>query len=168
MLGGRRVSKNNQRVVAYGTVDELNSQLGFAESLLSKKQKKFSKIIFEIQTDLWEIEAELATSKLQKSPFVCQEERVKRLERTIDKLEEKLPPLQNFIFPGGSQAGSSLHVARTICRRAEREVVALSKKEKVNPNILSYLNRLSDLLFVLARSVNKAVGAKETKWKGRK
>jgi cob(I)alamin adenosyltransferase len=175
LLGGIRVSKDHPRVAAYGTIDELNSYLGFVTTLLSSKQKKFLRLIFDVQSDLWEIESELATAPGKTPPFILSEAKVKKLEKIIDNLEAKLPPLQHFVFPGGSKAAAALHVARCVARRAEREVVKLCKKrvlsadqqQKVNPNILAYLNRLSDFLFVLARTVNKVSSKKEVVWRGK-
>lgn len=156
--------KDEQRIISYGTVDELNSTIGVVLSNLRQKSTH-SKILLNIQSELLEIGSELATAPRKKPVFRMDESKVKRLEETIDALEEKLPELKNFILPGGSRAGASLHLARTICRRAEREAVRLSRKERVNPQIMVYLNRLSDLLFVLARSVNKAERKTEKVWR---
>lgn len=165
LYNGKRQWKNDRRVIALGTVDELNSQLGFASSLRSRRTKKPESIIRQIQQDLFEIAAELATPQGKKSPFSMTTRRVKEIERMIDSLEGKLAALGSFIFPGGSTAGAALHVARSVCRRAEREVVALSRKEKVNQNILMYFNRLSDLLFMLARKINRLDKHSEDIWK---
>lgn len=168
LLGGSvRVSKTDPQVAAYGTVDGLNSQLGFVASLLTKKQKTLAQHILKIQEDLWEVEAELSTPSGQEPPFKTDENKTKRLERLIDEETSHLPPLENFIFPGGSQAAAALHVARTVCRRAERVVVRLSEKQKVNEHILSYVNRLSDALFTLARVANQKEGVEEKVWKGK-
>lgn len=158
--------KDEQRIISYGTVDELNSMIGVVLSNLPQKSTH-SKILLNIQSELLEIGSELATAPRKKPVFRMDESKVKRLEDTIDALERKLPELKNFILPGGSRAGASLHLARTICRRAEREVVGLSGKEKVNAQVMVYLNRLSDLLFVLARSVNRFEKKKEAVWRGR-
>lgn len=164
----KKVSKAHLRIASYGTIDELNSSLGHALSFLTLKSKKVGEIIQKIQEDLHEIASELATHPRFTPPFLVSQEKVKYLENIIDHYEAELPPLTNFIFPGGGKAGSALHVSRSIARRAEREVVKLNQKEKVNPNLLKYLNRLSDCLFILARLVNQIEGQKETIWRGRK
>lgn len=180
LLGGkRRVRKDSQRIIAYGTVDELQSQLGFVESLMKQRaparnafpptsvklRRDAGGEIKRIQQDLFEIEAELSTPGSRKPPVCLSERRVKELEKLIDELEGKLPVLANFIFPGGSPGGAALHVARTICRRAEREVVKLARRENVNENVIKYLNRLSDALFMLAREANRLEGNPEEIWK---
>lgn len=162
----RRRSKSNERITAYGTVDELNSQLGLASSLLSRRGGKPRSAIREIQQDLFEIASELATPPSRKPAVAIDAERTRELERLIDDLEEKLPVLANFIFPGGTPAGAAMHIARSVARRAEREVVALAKKEKVRPEVLIYLNRLSDTLFMLARQINHFEKKPEEKWRG--
>lgn len=164
LYDGDRRSKNNRRICALGAIDELNSQLGFALSLLSRTNGKFKDSLRQLQQDLFEIAAELATAS-GKPPFSITIKRVHKLERMIDNIEGELPVLANFIFPGGSPVGAALHVARSVCRRAEREMVTLSKKEKVNPNIMMYLNRLSDLLFMLARKINRLDKSPEEIWK---
>lgn len=158
--------KDEQRIVAYGTVDELNSTLGVAASHL-KPKSPHAAIVLSVQEELLEIGSELATAPRKKPVFKMDEEKVQRLEQVIDRLEKKLPELKNFILPGGSKAGASLHLARTICRRAERETVKLARYENVNPQVLVYLNRLSDLLFVLARSVNQAEKVREKVWRAK-
>lgn len=167
LIGGRRVSKDNQRVVAYGSLDELNAALGLAESFIKKKEE--TKILQQIQNDLFKIGAELANpQKLGKATgkvFTLNKSKVMYLEKIIDQYDSKLKPLSNFILPGGTSAASALHLARGVSRRAERAVVRLSRKEAVSPNVSSYLNRLSDLLFILARFINKGGKAKELLWK---
>lgn len=165
-LGGNRKWKDDQRIVSIGTVDELNSQLGMVSSLLSGRVKEVKGIIIRIQQDLFEIGAELAAPH-DKSHFSATLKKVREIEGIIDDLEGKLPVLGNFIFPGGTPPGAALHIARSVSRRAEREAVRLSRKEKVNPNILVYLNRLSDLLFMLARKVNQLEKTPEGEWKGK-
>lgn len=160
----QRISKSEDRITAYGTVDELNSQLGFAASFIA--DRKLTGTIRDLQKDLFEIASELASHPKAKTAFKLLKRRVNRLERLIDKFDQELPPLANFIFPSGDKAAAALHVARTFCRRAEREVVKLAGHEAVNPNIIMYLNRLSDLLFTLARVVNKQKGLKESIWRG--
>lgn len=167
LYSGDRRSKDDGRVRALGAVDELNSQLGFVSSLLSQRGKKSKVLIKGVQQDLFEIGAELAVPHPKKPKYSMAAARARNLEKRIDQLEGELPVLGNFVFPGGSPAGAGLHVARSVCRRAEREVVALSRKEKVNPNILMYLNRLSDLLFMLARKINQLEKTPEVQWKSR-
>jgi cob(I)alamin adenosyltransferase len=167
LIFGGKVSKDNPRVNAYGTVDELNASLGVAVSFI--KDSTVRKILQSIQNELFNIGAELASSGNLKNKtgdyYQLSKSKVENLEKTIDSLDRKLPPLKTFVIPTGKSNVSLLHQARTVCRRTEREVVTLSRKEKVNPNILAYLNRLSDLLFVLARFLNKKSGGKEIFWK---
>lgn len=158
-------TKFDPRIVAIGSVDELNSHLGFVSSQLSRHTRKYRQVIVGIQRDLFETGSCLATSPGNKLPFEIGLDRVRRLEKLIDELEGSLPTLANFIFPGGSKAGAALHVSRSVCRRAEREVVRLSAKEDIEPNILIYINRLSDTLFMLAREVNRLEKKKEEIWK---
>jgi cob(I)alamin adenosyltransferase len=158
--------KSDQRIVAYGTVDELNSQLGLVLGFLTGRNRKLDGHITSIQQDLFEIASTLASPNTT-LPFTIEMDRVRRLEKLVDELEGTLPALANFIFPGGSRTASLLHVARSVCRRAEREIVALSEKEDVDDVILIYINRLSDLLFMLARWANHLEGKKEKVWKGK-
>lgn len=159
-----RVSKDAQRIVVLGSLDELCSQLGVAASFLTEIQRSLLEEICSIQQDLFEINAELATVSPQESPFLADSDKARRLERFIDQQEAGLPALSRFIYPGGSAAGAALHMARSICRRAEREVVCLSRKEDVNASVARYLNRLSDALFVMARLANHLAGVPEDKW----
>ena len=169
-LGDRsRVPKTDPRVEAYGTVDELNSTLGVALSFLPSRGV-IAKAISGVQNELFNIGSELASGSEGKAAdkarlFVDAEAKIASLEALIDQYDAKAPPLRTFILPSGSQAGAILHLCRTVCRRAEREAVRLSHEERVNPDILRYLNRLSDLLFVLARYVNKTAGKPETEWR---
>lgn len=158
--------KDSPRIAVLGTIDELNSQLGFAVSLLTRRSRA-KDIILSIQKDLFEIAAEVGTPTSAKTPFTLTQTRVKELEKIIDDLEGSLPALGNFIFPGGSTPGAALHVSRSVARRTERDVVHLARREKVNPEILRYLNRLSDCLFMLAREVNRVEKKPEEMWKGR-
>lgn len=167
LLGGGRVRKDDPRVAAYGQVDELCAVLGFA---LALEPQDFSRAALErIQRDLFTIGAELATPDpaalgrvLPGDPIG--ESEILALETIIDAREEELAPLTNFILPGGTPKAAALHVARTVCRRAERAVVSLAHGVRVSPAIVTYLNRLSDLLFVLARSANAAGGRADVKW----
>lgn len=152
LVGGEIVSKDSNRVVSYGDIDELNSALGIALSVNMSKEIK--KIINKIQNDLFIIGADLAASKQTKVPRI-KKAKINQLEKIIDLYNEKVGPLKEFILPSGSLVGSHLHLARTICRRCERQIVALNNTEWVNPNVMMYINRLSDLLFVLARYENK-------------
>ncbi len=159
-----RVSKADARVDAYGEVDELNACLGAARAV--SLEPGLSGILEEVQRELFAIGARLAdpshriSARVTKADIV--DEQVARLEATIDRLEAGLPPLRRFILPGGGPAGSLLHLARTVCRRAERRIVAL--ESPVDPIVVVYLNRLSDLLFVMARAANHHSGVPETEW----
>jgi cob(I)alamin adenosyltransferase len=168
LFGGQRAPKDAPRVEAFGTVDELNAALGVARACPG--DELVSELLAEIQNDLFVLGADLATpaedaERIGGRPVRrIREHHVRRMEGEIDRLEATLPPLERFILPGGSQRGALLHLARTLCRRAERRVVALSHNERVNPETLRYLNRLSDLLFVLARHVNLQAGIPELPW----
>jgi cob(I)alamin adenosyltransferase len=165
LFGGDRVSKDNPRIEAYGAVDELNSMLGIVRSL--RPGRKIDEILDRIQNDLFVLGADLATRKRSKRSLIPHvlSSQVAFLEQTIDALEEPLPPLKAFILPGGTLQASYLHYARTVCRRAERAVVRLTRTEDINNEILIYLNRLSDLLFVLARRQNLSAKKKEIEWR---
>lgn len=153
LLGGMRVPKNHNRVEACGTLDELNSSLGVSLSFLGEeKHATLKKELIKIQNDLIKISSALASPKLCKINGL--DKRVAEFEKLIDSLTEHLPPLKTFILPGGGKAGALLHLSRAVARRAERGIVALPKGEYIDENILVYLNRLSDLLFVIARSAN--------------
>ena len=169
LFGGGRMAKDHPRVEAYGTVDELNSALGVAVSFLTPRSP-IAKALAGVQNELFNIGSELASASEGKAAeaarlFVDAGAKIGALERLIDEYDAKVPPLRTFILPSGSQAGAMLHLCRTVCRRAERAVVRLSHEESVNPDLLRYLNRLSDLLFVLARYVNKAARKPETAWR---
>lgn len=163
LLYGVRVSKTDLRVEAYGTCDEANSMIGLAVSYLPEGSiwDDMRQIIHVVQTKLFHIGAELATPPGKKVNWTIADEDIKYLEEAIDRWEESLPPLTNFVLPGGSPSGASFHVARTISRRAERCTVALKKENEVNPLVMRYLNRLSDFLFVAARYVNEKQGTIE-------
>ncbi len=165
LFGGKRVLKSHKRVETYGTVDELNSELGAVIAHLKTSDKQIKKQLEQVQHDLFEIGANLANPQPKPLPWLAG--RVTDFERIMDQLAEKLPELHNFILPGGSKAGSLLHVARTVCRRTERNIVALAQTEEIDVTIQKYLNRLSDLLFTLARFFNQKERKKETIWKKR-
>ncbi len=165
LFGGQRVPKDALRIEAYGTVDELNSVLGIVRS--DNKENEIDSIIDRIQNDLFVLGADLATPRSQSGKSIkrIDAKDSRHLERTIDQLEVHLKSLKTFILPGGSTVAARLHFARTVCRRAERSVVRLSRNEDIGEGITIYLNRLSDLLFVLARYANHTAGVSETKWK---
>ncbi len=162
MFGGGRVPKDDPRVRAYGEVDELNAWIGFVIAIHLPTFE--SNVLQTIQRDLFSIGAELATPDPAKLRTQLDPATVGELERFIDSYDPKLKPLKNFILPGGSPKGAALHVARTVCRRAERAVVTLARSHQINPLIINYLNRLSDLLFVLARAVNMQTGHDDIAW----
>lgn len=172
LFDGTRVSKSDPRVATYGDTDELNAWLGFTRALLaSTPPDEVGPQLEEIQRDLFALGARLAdprhriAERVTKAALTADD--VARLEGLIDHLEASLPPLRRFILAGGSPAGAALHVARTICRRAERAMVALQEGTDgtaFEPELLTYMNRLSDLLFVMARAVNARAGAPEIEW----
>jgi cob(I)alamin adenosyltransferase len=168
LFGGRRVPKDALRIEAYGTVDELNSVLGVARAW--KPSNEINEILGKLQNDLFTLGADLATPVEKRTGNVerIQQEHITSIERVIDAVEARLKPLSSFIVPGGSHVAAQLHLARTICRRAERFVVRLSREERVEPSCIVFLNRLSDLLFVLARYANQLDGVNETPWVARK
>lgn len=153
-LLGKRISKCDCRVEACGSIDELNSFIGLIRSTLQNRD--IDSLLEKIQSDLFLLGSDLISKQTKIS-----EANVKFLERMIEQYEIGLPTLKGFVLPAGSQTASLLHVARTVCRRAERNIVALSKKRKINPKAIAYVNRLSDLLFTLARVVNKRAGVSE-------
>ena len=162
LFGGGRVPKDDLRVAAYGAVDETNAAVG---SVLAQAPEAFeSDLLQTIQRTLFTIGAELATPKREKLAQVVGDGDVAALEAAIDRHEAALPPLKKFILPNGTPKASACHVARTVCRRAERGVVTLSRQTEISPAILRYLNRLSDLLFVLARATNAQAGRGEVTW----
>ncbi|MCB9247247.1 MAG: cob(I)yrinic acid a,c-diamide adenosyltransferase [Ignavibacteriales bacterium] len=167
LFGGERVLKNNIRIEAYGTIDELNALLGI--TLTYELNSESKKVLSKIQNNLFQIGAELASPENVKSSAIKKitTEEINVLEAYIDKLDENLPPLKNFILPGGSKGSAHFHFARTICRRAERIIVELKQKENINNNIIVYVNRLSDLLFVLARYENHVTSTPEIEWNTR-
>ncbi len=158
LVDGSRVSKAHERVAAYGDVDELNSLLGLARVGLPDAQ--LDEALGKIQNELFIIGADLASPLTIQVPRV-DETHIAELEQLIDSLLEELEPLREFILPGGTQLGASLHLARTVARRAERSIVTLAAREEINEQALIYLNRLSDLLFVMARVANQRAGVRE-------
>lgn len=167
LFGGGRVPKNHLRVEAYGAVDELNAAIGFARAL--EPAGLADALLLEVQRDLFAIGGQLASPEPGKVAKALTKAalgagRVAALEAAIDSTEVSLEPLAGFIIPGGTLKAAALHVARTVCRRAERSVVTLSREASLPPVVLPYLNRLSDLLFVLARSANAAAGRPDVAW----
>jgi cob(I)alamin adenosyltransferase len=167
LLGPGRVPKSAPRVEAYGAVDELNAVLGVARAL--DTGALLGTELGEIQATLFQLGAELAAREpaLLEALERIADDDVTALERWIDRLDAGLSPLASFVLPGGEPLAAQLHVARTVCRRAERRVVALAREESVEPRLVRYLNRLADLLFVMARWCNHRTGAPETEWRGR-
>ncbi|AMA74056.1 MULTISPECIES: cob(I)yrinic acid a,c-diamide adenosyltransferase [Aneurinibacillus] len=163
LLYGVRVPKYDARVEAYGTCDEANSAIGVALSYMpqGKEWEEFFSVFHVVQTKLFHIGAELATPAGKEVSWKIEEEDVELLEKMIDKWDAELPVLKNFVLPGGSQAGASLHLARTVVRRAERKAILVREQLEVNPIVIRYLNRLSDFLFVAARYVNHKLGKTE-------
>jgi cob(I)alamin adenosyltransferase len=165
LFDNTRVLKSDPRVDAYGEVDELNAALGVARA--GGVDPDVAAALEQIQKDLFALGARLADPSARIADRVTKaavtETDIARLEQTIDRLETELPPLRRFILPGGSRPGAALHLARTICRRAERRVVSLGAAQ-VEPVVVVYLNRLSDLLFVMARAVNRRAGVPEAEW----
>jgi cob(I)alamin adenosyltransferase len=168
LFGGGRVPKDHPRVEAYGDIDELNAMLGMARSV--EMMPRIDEVLVPIQRDLFSLGALLATPhpekvKQQLEKARLDDARIAELERAIDEGEAELEPLEAFIVPGGTPKASALHVARTVCRRAERSVVALGRNERIGEHVRQYLNRLSDLLFVAARVLNRAAGRSDLQWR---
>ena len=171
LFGGPRVPKDDPRLEAYGTVDELNSVIGVAAAIVDEDLRAQLQVI---QSDLFDIGGELATpdleERVQKGQVVgprVSDDDIARLERWIDALDEEIEPLVRFILPGGTLASGHLHVARTVCRRAERRLLTMSRTASVEPRLIRYLNRLSDLLFTMARVANRRGSVDEPQWLGR-
>lgn len=167
LFGGERVGKGNARIDAYGTVDEANSIVGLARAHLEGEpgEDELDPVLGALQEDLFVVGADLATP-MDAKPVVerIDESHVEALEERIDRFEDDLPELKRFILPGGTSAGASLHSARTVCRRAERRSVEAKTSTPINEQVIIYLNRLSDLLFVLARWANRQAGVREDTW----
>ena len=156
---GSRVSKDAPRIEAIGAVDELNSALGV---LLAETLPEAARTCLDnVQNDLFDLGGELSVP----GHAIMSKAHVERLERELDRLNAGLPPLKDFVLPAGTRAAALAHVARTVCRRAERRIVTLARKQKIAPALPAYLNRLSDLLFVLARSLNSTAGRPDVLWK---
>jgi len=170
LIGGVRVPKNDPRVAAYGGVDELNSSIGLAESLAEDGAHAYTDRLAMVQEDLFTIGARLASvdpgKAMSKGTIpMLDPSRVEKLEQWIDEMDEDLDPLSAFVLPGGSPSGAAFHVARTVCRRAERKVVGLlADQPDLETDVLPYLNRLSDLLFTLARWTNRRAGVGDAQW----
>jgi cob(I)alamin adenosyltransferase len=167
LFGGGRVEKDHARVEAYGDVDELNAVIGAARAV--EMMPRVDEILAPVQRDLFAIGALLATPHPEKHREQLEkarlsDKRIAQLEQAIDDGEEELEPLKAFILPGGTQKASALHVARTVCRRAERSIIRMQRTDEVPQIVIVYLNRLSDLLFVLARVANRRAGAGEVTW----
>lgn len=166
LFGGKRVQKSSLRISTYGTVDELNASLGLA--ICSVKDENVKSVLLKLQNQLFIVGADLATpleveSKNISIPRVTEAE-IHESEKAIDFFDSHMEALRYFILPGGAVSAAQLHVARTICRRAEREVVLLAQQEEINQNIVIFLNRISDLLFVLSRFENKTAGIPDRQW----
>ena len=166
LFGGERVSKNNLRLNAYGSIDELNSFLGLA--IIEVTSEEIKNVLIDLQNKLFVLGADLATPETEKNAKLkitrLPDLYISEIEQTIDKFEERLDELKNFVLPGGSRGSALLHICRTISRRAEREIVALKNAEYIGDNIIIFLNRLSDLFFVLSRFENKYSNIPDTKW----
>lgn len=166
LVGGTRVKKYDIRLEAYGTIDELNTYIGLIRTMQTDEQA--DRILGKIQNKLFVIGANLATKESLdsvKSQLPCTNEDIELLEKEMDQMTSVLPELRNFILPGGCQAASFCHVARTVCRRAERRIVELAEKSEVDVMLIKYINRLSDYLFVLSRKVSMDQKAPEILWK---
>jgi cob(I)alamin adenosyltransferase len=172
LIGGRRIPKYHDRIIAYGSVDESNSSVGMVLAILraSQLKKEFAdlvEILIAIQNDLFVLGADLADPSLDNrfnTPRI-NEKMITRIENFIDRLEQELTPISFFILPGGNLESAQLHLTRSITRRTEISVISLAKSEKINPLIIIYLNRLSDLFFVMARIANKRKGIPDSAWK---
>lgn len=165
LFGGGRVGKDDPRVEAYGEVDELNAALGLARA--SELDPGLDAMARAIQEQLFAVGAVLATpsgSKAEQQVPKVKPEWAQEAERQIDALDRELPAMTHFVLPGGSRAAAALHVARTVCRRAERRVVPLMRSGKIDASVVVYLNRLSDLLFTMARAANRRAGIEDVKW----
>jgi cob(I)alamin adenosyltransferase len=172
LVGGKRVPKDSPRIEAYGTIDELNSIVGLARAFNEERLQEgaahrfLDEVLRKIQDELFDLGSELATPPdfTYEGMYRVGEKEVKRLEEIIDQCQKDLDPLKSFVLPGGGRIGGYLHQCRTVCRRAEREILRLSRVEQLSEWPLKYVNRLSDLFFVLSRWVGKRLGEKEYLW----
>jgi cob(I)alamin adenosyltransferase len=172
LVGGKRVPKDSPRIDAYGTIDELNSIVGLArvfneESLDAGEAHRFlDEVLCRLQDELFDLGSELATPPefFQPGMYRVGDDEIARIEKLIDKCQEDLEPLNSFVLPGGGRIGAYLHQCRTVCRRAEREILRLSRTEDINDRAIKYINRLSDLFFVLSRWIAKQTGEPEFLW----
>lgn len=171
LVGGSRVPKDDARIESYGTIDELNSVLGIVRaandaSPASATKTRLDQILRQVQNELFDLGSELATppDAVWEGMIRIGAAQIEVLERTIDECQEELAPLKSFILPGGGMIAAVLHQARTVCRRAERDILRLMRKEPIGEHVLGYVNRLSDLLFVLSRWVSHALGEPEYLW----
>jgi cob(I)alamin adenosyltransferase len=172
LVGGKRVPKDSARIEAYGTIDELNSIVGLARAFNEEKLSKgeahrfLDLVLRQIQDELFDLGSELATPPdfFQEGMYRVGEREVKKIEQLIDECQKSLEPLKSFILPGGGKLGAYLHQCRTVCRRAEREILRLSRVEELSEWPVKYVNRLSDLFFVLSRWISKQTGEEEYLW----
>ena len=172
LFGGGRVPKNHRRVEAYGTVDELNAAIGWSIAGVDGSSRsgvfdRFGSILTALQSRLFDIGADLATpedSKQQAKIHRIDEAQISEIERWIDEIDGGNAPMKHFVLPGGTELAARLHIARTICRRAERAMVGLYQAEPMNPQTIIYINRISDLLFAMARRANKESGVADVPW----
>ena len=172
LVGGRRVPKDSQRIAAYGTIDELNASVGLARVFNEERLAEgeghqwLDGVLRRLQNELFDLGSELATPEdaVYEGMFRFSDQEVKAIERLIDQCQKELEPLKSFILPGGGRISGFLHQCRTVCRRAELAILALAREETLNPSILKYVNRLSDLFFVLSRWVGKRLGENEYLW----
>jgi cob(I)alamin adenosyltransferase len=172
LVGGKRVPKDSPRIAAYGTIDELNAIVGLARTFNEERMadaedaRWLDQILRRVQNELFDLGSELATppEAVYEGMFHVTEAEVAALERLMDECQEDLEPLKSFVLPGGGRVNAFLHQARTVCRRAEREILALSRAESIGEGPLRYVNRLSDVLFVLSRWVARRLGEKEYLW----
>lgn len=165
LIGGKRVPKNSARLESYGTIDELNSYLGMIRSFPMDKQ--VSEELVEIQSRLFDVGGNLATDPETANVKVklgVAEKDIELLEKAIDRMDAEVPPMKYFVLPGGNQAVSFCHIARTVCRRAERRILDLTAEAPVDDCVIKYINRLSDYLFILSRKVAHDAGIEEMKW----
>ena len=172
LVGGTRVAKDSPRIDAYGAVDELNAALGVARAVNAREirrspaSRRLGEILKRLQNELFDLGSELATpsAAFQPGMFRVESEHVTALEKLMDECQKDLKPLRSFVLPGGGRVSAHLHVARTVCRRAERDVLRLMRVEQIGDQPLAYLNRLSDLLFVLSRWIGHHLGESEFLW----